>query len=66
MWRETSKEFLEVGRSLGVIKGAMRSIRATAVVDDSRMKAHIGEAYSAALKMVKALDTLRRKLAEEN
>lgn len=62
MWRETSKEFLEIGRGLGVIEGAMRSIRATAVVEDTLMKAHVRDAYSAALKMVKALDTLRRQI----
>lgn len=65
MWRETSKEFLEIGRGLGVIEGAMKSVRATAAVDDSRVKAQVGEAYAASLKIVKALDTLRRQLSEE-
>jgi len=58
-WRRVSSGFLTVGRSLSTIEKAMAEIRMTGVVTDPYAWAALQDAYTAARKMVVALDRLR-------
>jgi hypothetical protein len=61
-WRDTSIDFVEIGKSLAVIENMTRNVRATAAVDDKRAKAEVQAAYSASIKMTRHLDNLRRSI----
>jgi sporulation-control protein spo0M len=63
MWRNVAIDFNNIGRSMAIIEKGLRSIGATAVVDDAYLKnVVLPEMKAAARGLVKALDTLGWRL----
>jgi len=57
-WRNTSADFIEIGRAMAEIELCCRNIQATGAVDNKRASGEVFAALRIARKLVRALESL--------
>lgn len=64
-WRSVSTSFVEIGRELKTIEGALTNIRATAIIPDDKAIEQVNNALRAARRLVHHLSNLQLEVEEK-